>query len=209
MTQPDLIQLINGKSDSALLFRAQTGDLDAFADVVERYWKPIQTYCYKILGNTRDAEDAAQEVLLRVYLTLSRYDSSRPFAPWIFRIATHYCIDQLRKRKMLNLPFEEEQIWENPQSLATNPEAQLHNITRRDLIKSVLITLQAKDRKVVLLHHWYGYSYEEISQELSITTNAVKGRLHRARKKFTQIWNAKQSMADNFNHSCSRVQSYE
>ena len=86
------------ENESEWLDGAIEGDDDAFAQLVELYQKPVYNLCYRMLGTPGDAEDAAQEAFLRAYKNLRRYDRNRSFATWLLSIASHYCIDQLRKR---------------------------------------------------------------------------------------------------------------
>jgi RNA polymerase sigma-70 factor (ECF subfamily) len=81
------------------LDKALNGDAQAFTDLVEAYQKPVYNLCYRMLGNSQDAEDAAQETFLRAYKSMRRYDRSRPFSTWLLSIAAHYCIDQIRRRR--------------------------------------------------------------------------------------------------------------
>src|SRR5919202_6872667 len=79
---------------------AQRGDQDAFARLVEAYKQPVYNIAYRMLGNAAEAEDAAQEVFLRAYLKLASYDRERRFSSWLLAIASNYCIDVLRRRRV-------------------------------------------------------------------------------------------------------------
>ena len=78
---------------------ASSGDKEAFSKLVEKYQRPVYSVCYRMLGTPTAAEDAAQETFIRAYQALDRYDPKRSFATWILSIASHYSIDQLRKKK--------------------------------------------------------------------------------------------------------------
>ena len=84
---------------NAWIDQAQQGDKEAFSELVEAHHKPVYNMCYRMLGNTGDAEDAAQETFLRAYKAIKRYDPSRKFITWLLSIAANYCIDQQRKRR--------------------------------------------------------------------------------------------------------------
>ena len=83
------------------LKQAQKGDDLAFARLVEAYEKPVYNLCYRMLGNAGDAEDAAQETFIRAYKAIRRYDPTRKFSTWLLTIASNYCIDQHRRRLLL------------------------------------------------------------------------------------------------------------
>src|SRR5512133_4258284 len=74
--------------------------MDAFSQLVEAYQRPVFNLCYRMLGDSQEAEDAAQETFWRAYQGMKKYDPSRPFATWLLSIAAHYCIDQQRKRRL-------------------------------------------------------------------------------------------------------------
>ena len=84
-------------ADCDLIERTLKGDEAAFADLVRRYQGAVWGTVYRILGNSSENEDAVQEVFLRAYTALRRFDPQYPFGPWVMRIATNYCIDQLRR----------------------------------------------------------------------------------------------------------------
>ena len=88
-----------GGSDQERLWvlRAQQGDERAFSQIVEAYQRPVYNLAYRMLGSAGDAEDAAQEVFLRAYSHLESYDPARKFSSWILSIASHFCIDRLRR----------------------------------------------------------------------------------------------------------------
>ena len=86
--------------EMALVLRAQQGNDEAFTSLVERYQTPVYNLCYRMLGERTEAEDAAQEAFLRAYLNLKRYDPARSFKTWVLSIASNYCIDRLRRRRL-------------------------------------------------------------------------------------------------------------
>ena len=85
---------------------ARCGDKEAFSNLVEKYQRPVFSVCYRMLGTPTAAEDAAQEAFIRTYQALDRYDLKRSFATWLLSIASNYCIDQLRKKKVTFLSMD-------------------------------------------------------------------------------------------------------
>ena len=182
------------ENESEWLVRAQKGDDQAFARLVELYQKPVYNLCYRMLGNPGDAEDAAQEAFLRAYKNLRRYDSDRPFATWLLSIASHYCIDQLRKRRFNAFSLDdEERAWLEPPDPEMGPETSVSVQEKQAQVQKLLEELSPKDRAAVVMHYWYDYSYEEIAQELSLTVSAVKSRLHRSRRSLAEQWTVAQA----------------
>jgi len=162
---------------------ARDGDKAAFGHLVEVYQGPIYNLAYRMLGNGPEAEDAAQEAFVRAYKYLKSYDPERPFSTWLFSIASHYCIDQLRRRRIDWLPLEEE-IAEPVRlaSVSPNPEAVVTKRDREAWIQALMGALSPTDRAAITLHYWYDCSYTEIADVLDLTVSAVKSRLYRARR---------------------------
>ena len=163
--------------------RARAGDEDAFTRLVETYQTPIYNLCYRMLGEAGEAEEAAQEAFLRAYSQLSTYDPARPFKTWLFSIASHYCIDRLRKRRLTWLSIEDETLPPHPalQEQTPGPEEQAVRHEQSAAIQAVLAKLAPDDRAVIVMRYWYDMSYEEIAESTRATVSAVKSRLHRAR----------------------------
>ena len=169
------------------LLRAQQGDAEAFSNIVAAYQVKVHNLCYRMLGDGYEAEDAAQETFLRAFRAIKRYDPDRPFSTWLLTIASRYCIDQLRKRRLQTFsidPFLDSGLPD--QSLT--PEATLSRSEDQQQVQAILECLKPMDKSAIVMRYWYGYSYEEIAEALSITINAVKSRLHRARKELALQW---------------------
>jgi RNA polymerase sigma-70 factor (ECF subfamily) len=169
------------------LVKAQQGDAEAFTMLVETYQRPVFNLCYRMLGNPQDAEDAAQETFLRAYKNMRRYDNSRPFSTWILSIAAHYCIDQTRRQKRPVVSVEELPVPDLPDH-SPGLESGLSRKEEQQRVRAVLDILDPTDRGAVVMYYWYDFSYEEISQALSLTVSAVKSRLHRARRSMAEEW---------------------
>lgn len=170
---------------------AQKGNIDTFSQIVETYQKPVYNLCYRMLNNAGDAEDAAQETFMRAYKSIKRYDDTRPFATWLLSIAAHYCIDQLRKRRMTLISIEEMPLldWRDE---GPKPDDFLGKKEEKNKIRELLNSIGEVDRAAVIMYYWYDYSYEEIAEALSLSQSAVKSRLHRARREMAKRWIEKQ-----------------
>ncbi len=182
------------ENESEWLVRALEGDDEAFTRLVEIYQKPVYNLCYRMLGTAGEAEDAAQEAFLRAYRNLNRYDLKRSFATWLLSIASHYCIDQLRKRRFTTFSMDDDDhAWLEPPDPGPNPEVALTQNEKQEQVQALLASLAPKDRSAVVMRYWYNYSYEEIAQSLSLSVSAVKSRLHRARKTLAGEWQTQQA----------------
>lgn len=166
--------------ESLLIARAAQGDQTAFRELVERYQGAVYNLAYRMLGNPDDAEDAAQEIFVRVYRQLARYDSSRKFSTWVLAIATNYCIDQLRRRRVQFVPLEQIVPWARTREAGPERLALDREVT--DELQDLLKRLPEKYRAVLILRYWEDLSCAEIGATLSLPEGTVKTQLHRARK---------------------------
>jgi RNA polymerase sigma-70 factor (ECF subfamily) len=169
------------------LKQAQKGDDLAFSRLVEAYQKPVYNLCYRMLGNARDAEDAAQETFIRAYKAIRRYDTARRFSTWLLTIASNYCIDQHRRRKLPTFSYDALETPNLP-SKGKGMESMLMQGEYEDEVAELLNQLNPKDRSAIILRYWYEYSYDEIATSLELSVSAVKSRLHRARKDLAEAW---------------------
>ena len=172
------------------IIQAQNGSDDAFTQLVETYQTPVYNLCYRMLGGSDAAEDAAQETFLRAYQHLHRYDLKRPFATWLLSIAAHYCIDRLRRKKLpaFSVDEDEENTFEIPDTDALHPETEVVQGEQRERIHALVGSLDAIDRAAIVMRYWYEFSEAEIAEALNLTVSAVKSRLHRARKQLGKLW---------------------
>ncbi len=173
------------------ILQAREGDERAFEKLVEAYQKPIYNLTYRMLGNARDAEDAAQEAFLRAYSNLDSYDPSRKFSSWLFAIASNYCIDQLRRRRINWVSVEDLPPWEPLRAQTPDPESSAIRWSDNRRVQGLLDTLPADYRLAVVLRYWHDYSYKDIAAVTNSTVSAVKSRLHRARRMLAEAMEAK------------------
>jgi RNA polymerase sigma-70 factor (ECF subfamily) len=110
-------------ADSSLIENTLKGDQGAFTELVRRYQAAVWGTVHRILGNSSENEDAVQEVFLRAFTALHKFDLKYPFGPWILRIAANYCIDQLRRKKSRKV-----QLWS--ELTEYDQERLLNNISR-------------------------------------------------------------------------------
>ena len=182
-TAPSNAKYPNDPHQTAWIMRTKDGDRRTFTHIVNKYQQPIYNYCYHMLQNGDEAEDAAQEVFMRTYSRLGTYDDRHKFSTWLFSIAVHYCIDKLRKRHFQLISWDDLAPWylfpgqESPQ-----PERALLEAEAVREVRSLLNMLPPDYRTIVILKYWHVLSYQEIAQTLEMTVSAVKSKLFRARK---------------------------
>jgi RNA polymerase sigma-70 factor (ECF subfamily) len=175
--------------EQAWLEQASKGDKVAFGQLVEAYQTPVYNLAYRMLNNSGEAEEAAQEAFIRAFTRLESYDPSHKFSTWLLSITSNYCIDQLRKRRALLLSIDEP-LPPHPalhSDGAKGPEAQMMNSEQQEMVQSLLSELQPEYRQAVVLRYWYELSYEEIAEIMETTVSAIKSRLFRARRQLAEI----------------------
>lgn len=172
---------------------AKKGDDDAFANLVEVYQMKVHNLCYRMLGDPIEAEDAAQETFIKAYRGLKIYDPSRSFSTWLLSIASHHCIDRLRRRRIFPLSFDELLPSQEKPDASPGPEGVITIHERQVVVREMLYQLGNRDRAAVVLRYWNDLSYDQIGQILSLSIPAVKSRLHRARKELARFWMEQES----------------
>lgn len=189
------------QAEEAVLARqAQAGDQAAFATLVQRYSGAVFNQAYRMLGDSHEAEDVVQEVMLRAYRRLDSYDPGRRFVTWLLTISSNHCIDRLRRRRISWLTLDDVAFW-LPSSEA-GPEHSAIAAESRAAVQRALQRLPENYRSVTVLRYWHDLSYLEIAAALGLTEATVKTRLHRARKMLEEAlrgegasssWNAETS----------------
>ena len=182
-------------SERELILHAKEGNLEAFTNLVELYQVPVYNLCYRMLGNLEQAEDAAQETFLKAYKGLRRYDPDHRFSTWLLSIASHQCIDWLRRKRLSIFSLEQLLPSQKKPDAKLGPEETLVLNERQHEMHEILNRLGTRDRALVVLHYWYDLSYEDIAQSLSLSTSAVKSRLYRARRELAKIWMERETAA--------------
>ncbi len=169
--------------DQIRIMRIMEGDQDAFTDLVLEYQRAVYNLTYRMLGDAVEAEDAAQEAFLRAYRNLRRYDMTRPFKTWVLSIASHYCIDLIRKRRLSWLSLDDLLPGEMMAAIEHHSIEDLITDGERDQdVQELLALLKPDDRAIIILRYWNDLSYDEIAEALGTNVGVVKSRLFRARQ---------------------------
>lgn len=180
--------------EQQVIERAIAGDERAFAELVTRYQTAVFNLAYRMLGDAGEAEDAAQEVFLRIYRRLATYDADHRFSTWVLSIASHYCIDLLRRKRPWLVPLENISNWMRART--RGPEAAALAVEQQDTVRNLLAKLPEHYRLVLLLRYWHDLGYEEIAQVVDLPVSTIKARLHRARNALAALVNGDGRLAD-------------
>ncbi len=185
-------------ADSALIENTLKGDEWAFAELVRRYQAAVWGTVHRTLGNSSENEDAVQEIFLRAFNSLHKFDLKYPFGPWILRIATNYCIDQLRRRKSRKVrlwseltefdqerllrDFSQEGDWD---SRATEAKEGYAKVAR-----ALLDGLNPKYRAAFILREVEDRAYDEVAKIMGTSEIAARVRVSRARSELQKKFRA-------------------
>jgi RNA polymerase sigma-70 factor, ECF subfamily len=153
----------------ALAGAARGGDLEAFEALVRRYQRRVYALAYQHLHDADEAQDLAQEIFVRLFRSLDRYDPARPFAPWFWRLAGNVAATYRRRRPATAV--------ELPDAARARPLASEDALP----LARALADLSDELRLPVLLHYYLDMPLEEIAGAMGLSLSAVKSRLHRAR----------------------------
>ena len=158
-----------------------------FADIYKTYYRRVFSLCRYLLNSGDAARDAAQEVFLRAERRLADYDSSRPFSTWLLGIASHYCIDQLRRRGVETRIFAAEALVESEiSSHGSSPLAEVLAAERGDAVRAALASLPEKFRIPLVLAYYNELTYDEIGAMLGLKRAYVATLLFRAKQQMRQ-----------------------
>jgi RNA polymerase sigma-70 factor (ECF subfamily) len=177
--------------DRELVRLAKSDDKEAFELLVRRHQSRVFAVAGGILRNKEDVEDVAQQVFVKAYFSLKRFDQRAAFSTWLYKITVNECWDVLRKRKVRPLLYEsdlsEEQAHEYNgfSEKATAPDVS-DRLEARERVEKLLVDLDERDRLMLILKEVQGFSVEEIAEILEINGNTVKVRLFRARRRITE-----------------------
>lgn len=171
-------------TDYELVCKCLSGRQEAFEELVIRYKKLIYSVVYNMIPDKQEVNDVSQEVFIRIYKSLDKYNPEFKFSTWAVRISTNLCLDMLRKKKVDQLPIEE---IEGLSREKDTPESRFIARERSTRIKEAVNSLPEKYRLPVILFHQNGLSYEEITEVLKEPMTIVKNRLYRARLMLREI----------------------
>ncbi|UCD18721.1 MAG: RNA polymerase sigma factor [candidate division WOR-3 bacterium] len=164
-----------------MIQKALSGDEGACQRLLNLYKGRIFSYVYRMVRNYHDAEDITFDTFIKCFNALATFDTSRPFAAWLFTIAHNLTMDHFRKNR-IEVDYIDE-FHPGDDDLAGDYEKK-RKLEQIDLALSQLPPL---DRELVILFHKEEYSYQEISEILTIPVTTIKTRLHRARRKLRDL----------------------
>ena len=179
--------------ESDCIRRAQQGDVAAFEELVRAHQRRVIGIVAGILRWSEDIEDITQQVFLKVFLAIRRFDGRSSFGTWLYKIAVNETYDYLRKRKARKLVYESDLSSDQEERLTQMPpedpaRAALAQAESRQAVERLLSQLAPEERLMIVLKEVEGYSVEEISAALGMNANTVKVRMFRARRRLSELY---------------------
>lgn len=183
---------------NALVRRCVSGDAAAWQEIVQQYHRRIYNICYRFSGSSDDAADLAQEVFIKMYRTLSTFDTTRAsFMTWVTTVTRNLLVDHFRKGKYDRVtdsldatPGNQEDgltIAEQLEDGAASPEAQMRSQETKKLVHEALRRLSPELREAVILRDLQDMDYKDIAKVLSVPEGTVKSRINRGRTELARL----------------------
>ncbi len=178
MTEAD--QLRQARKGSATAFEALAAPLEG----------AVYRLCLRLLRNPADAQDAAQEALLRAYRAMPGFRGGSSFATWLYRIARNVCMDALKSARVKHERASLDALGEagyDPPADAPAPDEQYEQAARQDALREAIARLPEDQRTLLALRYGEGYDYGQLSQALRLPVGTVKSRLSRAKERLRAL----------------------
>jgi RNA polymerase sigma-70 factor (ECF subfamily) len=183
-----MLKPLSELTDEEIAKIVQSGKVEPFGELVERYEAKITRYARKFLFNCSNAEDIVQEVFLKAYVNIQSFDSSKKFSPWLYRIAHNEFINAIKKKGKEPLPFFNPDIlFPHPVS-KENADKEVNKKELRQALDKCLNKLDLKYREPLVLYYFEKLSYKEISEVLRIPISTVGIRMQRGRQKIKPLF---------------------
>jgi RNA polymerase sigma-70 factor (ECF subfamily) len=173
-------------ADIELIRQAQSGDLSAFEQLVRRYDRRVLTIAASYVQSSDDAKDIYQEVFLRVYRALPKFEMRSEFSTWLYRIATNVCLShrsRARRHRHVSLEGEADEESDHPHPGRSNEPSIAPDVGRREIasrVREALSDLSPRQRLVFTMRHYEGYKLREIAEMMEVAEGSVKKYLFEA-----------------------------
>jgi RNA polymerase sigma-70 factor (ECF subfamily) len=183
-----------GSADATLVERTLHGDESAFAELIQRHEKAVLRKVHRILGRSSEDADAVQEVFLRVYSALHRFDVSRTFRLWLMRITSNYCIDQIRRTKSARIQVlsqmreSDRRRYDNTPIGEASPDCTwvIQPGFGENLLGMLMEELKPRYRAAIVMRELEGRDYADIARTLGVSLVNARVMVSRARKMMQQ-----------------------
>jgi RNA polymerase sigma-70 factor, ECF subfamily len=180
-------------SDAELIARAQRGEESAFEALYHAHKRRVFHLCFRMIGNTAEAEELTQEAFLRVFRKIHMFRGDSAFSTWLHRLSVNVVLMRLRKKRVTEISFEsgdDNQESERPPRDFGAPDLSLTGVVDRLILKRAVAKLPKGCRKVFVLHDVLGCEHHEIAAKLGYSIGNSKSQLHKARMRLRKLLGA-------------------
>jgi RNA polymerase sigma-70 factor (ECF subfamily) len=175
-------------SDNQLIPLCIGNEADAWEELVRRHRRRVFNIAYQLVGRFDEAQDLTQDLFLKIYGALRRYDTSRNFVFWLTKITKNLCIDHYRQRRRERELFSEsDEVLKVLESVRGNPYTRVRQLEKAEFLRRGLETLSPDLREAVVLRDIQELTYDEIAQKLQIPEGTVKSRINRGRTELARV----------------------
>jgi RNA polymerase sigma-70 factor (ECF subfamily) len=175
------------KTDEEIAAMVQSGDLESFSFLVERYEAKLKRYARKFLSNPEDINDVAQEIFIKAYVNIKSFDTDKRFSPWVYRIAHNELVNMLKKKEKNPLPFfDADTLFPHPISKEETDRKTKEDETKK-AINRCLKEIPFKYREPLLLFYMEELNYNEIAEVMRVPISTVGVRLKRGKRMLKSI----------------------
>lgn len=175
-------------SDEDIAQKVQSGDVEAFGMLVERYEAKMQRYTKRFLYNYEDAQDTVQDVFIKAYTNIQSFNVTRKFSPWLYRIAHNTAINLIKKRGKEAIPFfDADTLFPHPVAKQKTDDT-WNEKELRHAIDISLDELKPTYREPLILYYFEDLDYKSIADVLHIPISTVGVRINRAKKKLRELY---------------------
>lgn len=166
------------RTDNELVIACLEGNQEAYSELITRYKRLIYSVAYKFSRDSDEVNDLAQEAFIKIYRSLSRYDSQYKFSTWSVKVATNICLDHVRRKRLNSVSLDE---IENFTGKNNSPEEYYLRKEKSQALKNAIAGLPEIYRVPIIMYHQNGMSYKEIAEKLDKPMSIIKNRIFRAR----------------------------
>ncbi len=173
------------RSEQSLIKQAQNGNKSAWMKLIAQYESQVFNYALRMVGHRDDALDLMQDIFISVFRNLSSFRGESQFKTWLYRIAHYRCVEYYRRRKpTLSLDDEPEMMDESNQHC---PSTSAEHTSQAQALGKAMQTLSVNQRVVVELKFFHHFTFDEIANQIGVSSNTVKSRLYAALDKLKNI----------------------
>ena len=175
------------KKDEEIILLVKSGDKEAYEIIVDRYLDRMKRYARRFIYNRDDIDDLVQEVFLKAYMNIQRFDDKRKFSSWIYRIAHNEFVNAIKKKtyeKLFRVDFDT--LFPHPAAKEDSSEFTDKRFTK-EILDENLEKIDPKYREVLILYFFEDMDYKDITDVLSIPTSTVGVRISRGKAKLKEL----------------------